>query len=210
MAILFVSSARKLSAGNSTCTFGVNKEGAATLTGIIYDASGVIRKRLEGKRFVKIDSSDDLYMNTVSITFAKSVDISVVEKWFANETAQGFIRLNAGLELECSTVSEPELLKDLQGEPVWKVFATCTAIKSVENPPTLSLDTEDEALDKAEEARNNATERKTTGLFNYLANKAKQAASNILLDTDAQDILNADKTPTTTKKAANTRVKVAK
>ena len=191
MAILFVSSARKLSAGNSTCTFGVNKEGAATLTGIIYDASEVIRRRQEGKKFVKVDGSDDLYMITVSLTFAKSVDISVVEKWFANETAQGFIRLNAGLELECSTVSEPELVEDLQGEPVWKVFATCTAIKSVENPPALSLDTEDEALNKAEEARNNAAERKATGLFNYLANKANQAASSTLLDTNAQKILNA-------------------
>ena len=44
MAILKVSSARNVNAGNKTLTFGKGTNGGLTVTGTIYDASGITKK----------------------------------------------------------------------------------------------------------------------------------------------------------------------
>jgi hypothetical protein len=211
MAILKVSSARNVNAGNKTLTFGKGTNGGLTVTGTIYDASGITKKVRSGNRFTTVDLSDDHYLVECSVTVSNSAKEELekqVANFFNNQEREGLFRLHVGLELQCDSVSDIVPGKHpITGEPTLKVLATCSKLLSVEIAPDLTLQDEEEFVNKAEEARTNAAERKATGLTNFLLTKAQKLAGKVLLDNTAQEILDAS---ATTKKAANSRVKVPK
>lgn len=219
MATIKLVCTRKVDSAN--LTFGTGKLGALTLTGEIYHCEGYKARYVDENGIQHFgDLSTQLVGCIGTVAFEGTLEEyetirAKVAKYFQKKAERNVHAIKVGIILE----SSPKLSKSQwNGEYRETYILNEGEFVGVETPD-VSEDAEDIVVD-SNAARYNAKERKTTGLTNYLSNKlnqVKQVAGSLLLDPDANDILDA--TPATTKKAtpssrrleaANSRVKVTK
>jgi hypothetical protein len=204
---LSIISTRKQEATN--LTYKSNEIGGVTLTGDIYKASGwLVNVEDEETGLVEeVDLSKQLYGNTATIVFGKSVAPEVVEetaRYFKSALDDGFKEIKCGVVIKVRKMSKPvDGIHPTTGEPTKTIIITGADLIDVEAPEEIMF--AQEAIKETKAARDNRQDRQLSWL-----DKVKARASSLLLDPDAQEILDADKPPATPKKAANTRVKVAK
>lgn len=193
-------------------TYKQNEIGGVTLTGDIYKASGyLVNVEDEDTGLIEeVDLSKQLYGNTVTVVFGKSVSDKVkaaTEQYFAEALADGFKEIKCGVIIKVRKMSKPvDGIHPTTGEPTKTIIITGADLIEVEAPEEIMF--AQEAIQQTKAARDNRQDRQLSWLEKVKA-KANQVAGSLLLDPDANDILNAD-TPTTKKKATNSRVKVAK
>lgn len=201
---LSIISTRKQEATN--LTYKSNEIGGVTLTGDIYNASGyLVNVEDEDTGLIEeVDLSKQLYGNTVTVVFGKSVSDKVkaaTKQYFAEALEDGFKEIKCGVVIEVRKMSEPvEGIHPDTKETTKTIIVTGANLIKVEAPKEIIF--AQEAINKTKAARDNRQERQLSWL-----DKVKAKTASLLLDSDAQDILNP---PTTTKKAANSRVKLAK
>ena len=206
MATIKLVCTRKVDSTN--LTFGKGKLGALTLTGEIYDCEGYKARYVDENGIQHFgDLSAQLVGCVGTVAFEGTLEEyetiqAKVAKYFQKKAERNVHTIKVGIILE----SSPKLSKSEWNNEYRETYILNEAEFIRVETPDVAEEAEN-IVAESNAARSNAKERKTTGLFNYLANKANQAVGNMLLDSDAQDILNP---PTTTKKAANSRVKVAK
>ena len=208
---LSIISTRKQEAAN--LTYKSNEIGGITLTGDIYNASGyIVNVEDEDTGLIEeVDLSKQLYGNTVTVVFGKSVAqevIAATAQYFTDALEDGFKEIKCGVVIKVRKMSKPvDGIHPDTKEATKTIIVTGADLIRVEAPEEIIF--AQEAIQQTKAARDNRQERQLSWLDKIKA-KANQVASNLLLDPDAQDILNADKHHTTTKKAANSKVKVAK
>ena len=199
-------------------TYKQNEIGGVTLTGDIYNASGyLVNVEDEDTGLIEeVDLSKQLYGNTVTVVFGKSISNKVkaaTEQYFAEALEEGFKEIRCGVVIKVRKMSAPvNGIHPTTGEPTKTIIITGADLIDVEAPEEIMF--AQEAIEQTKAARDNRQERQLSWLDKIKA-KANQVASNLLLDPDAQEILDADKPAATTKKAtpssrSNTRVKVTK
>ena len=194
-------------------TFKSNEIGGVTLTGDIYKASGYfINVEDEDTGLIEeIDLSKQLYGNTVTVVFGKSVSDKVkaaTANYFAEALEDGFKEIKCGVVIEVRKMSKPvDGIHPTTLEATKTIIVTGADLIEVEAPKEIMF--AQEAIQQTKAARDNRQDRQLSWSEKVKA-KANQIAKSLLLDPDANDIINADTPPTTKKKAANSKVKVTK
>ena len=194
-------------------TFKSNEIGGVTLTGDIYKASGYfINVEDEDTGLIEeIDLSKQLYGNTVTVVFGKSVSDKVkaaTANYFAKALEDGFKEIKCGVVIEVRKMSKPvDGIHPTTLEATKTIIVTGADLIEVEAPEEIMF--AQETIQQTKAARDNRQDRQLSWSEKVKA-KANQIAKSLLLDPDANDIINADTPPTTKKKAANSRVKVDK
>ena len=197
---------------STNLTFKSNEIGGVTLTGDIYKASGYfINVEDEDTGLIEeIDLSKQLYGNTVTVVFGKSVSDKVkaaTANYFAEALKDGFKEIKCGVVIEVRKMSKPvDGIHPTTLEATKTIIVTGANLIRIEAPEEIMF--AQEAIQQTKDARDNRADRQLSWLEKVKA-KANQVATSLLLDPDANDILNAD-TPPAIKKTANSRVKVAK
>ena len=194
-------------------TFKSNEIGGVTLTGDIYKASGYfINVEDEDTGLIEeIDLSKQLYGNTVTVVFGKSVSDKVkaaTANYFAEALEDGFKEIKCGVVIEVRKMSKPvDGIHPTTLEATKTIIVTGADLIEVEAPKEIMF--AQEAIQQTKAARDNRQDRQLSWSEKVKA-KANQIAKSLLLDPDANDIIKANTPPTTKKKAANSRVKVDK
>ena len=194
-------------------TYKQNEIGGVTLTGDIYKASGYfINVEDEDTGLIEeIDLSKQLYGNTVTVVFGKSVSDKVkaaTANYFAKALEDGFKEIKCGVVIEVRKMSKPvDGIHPTTLEATKTIIVTGANLIRIEAPEEIMF--AQEAIQQTKAARDNRQDRQLSWSEKVKA-KANQIAESLLLDPDANDIINADTPPTTKKKAANSKVKVTK
>lgn len=193
---LSIISTRKQEAAN--LTYKSNEIGGITLTGDIYNASGyIVNVEDEDTGLIEeVDLSKQLYGNTVTVVFGKSVAqevITATAQYFADALEDGFKEIKCGVVIKVRKMSKPvDGIHPDTKKATKTIIVTGADLIRVEAPEEIIF--AQEAIQQTKAARDNRQQRQLSWL-DKIKTKANQVANNLLLDPDAQDILNADKQP---------------
>lgn len=189
---LSIISTRKQEAAN--LTYKSNEIGGITLTGDIYNASGyIVNVEDEDTGLIEeVDLSKQLYGNTVTVVFGKSVAqevIAATAQYFADALEDGFKEIKCGVVIKVRKMSKPvDGIHPDTKEATKTIIVTGADLIRVEAPEEIIF--AQEAIKETKAARDNKQERQLSWL-----DKVKAKASSLLLDPTAQEVLNADKQP---------------
>ena len=187
---LSIISTRKQEAAN--LTYNSNEIGGITLTGDIYNASGyIVNVEDEDTGLIEeVDLSKQLYGNTVTVVFGKSVAqevIAATAQYFADALEDGFKEIKCGVVIKVRKMSKPvDGIHPDTKEATKTIIVTGADLIRVEAPEEIIF--AQEAIKETKAARNNRQERQLSWL-----DKVKAKASSLLLDPTAREVLNADK-----------------
>lgn len=187
---LSIISTRKQEAAN--LTYKSNEIGGITLTGDIYNASGyIVNVEDEDTGLIEeVDLSKQLYGNTVTVVFGKSVAqevIAATAQYFADALEDGFKEIKCGVVIKVRKMSKPvDGIHPDTKEATKTIIVTGADLIRVEAPEEIIF--AQEAIKETKAARNNRQERQLSWL-----DKVKAKASSLLLDPTAREVLNADK-----------------
>lgn len=193
MATIKLVCTRKVDSNN--LTFGKGKLGALTLTGEIYYCEGYKTRYVDEDDIQHFgDLSAQLVGCVGTVAFEGTTEEyetiqAKVAKYFQKKAERNVHAIKVGIILK----SYPKLSKSQWNGEYRETYILNEAEFIGVETPDVAEDAED-IIAESNAARSNAKERKTTGLFNYLANKANQIG-NKLLDPAAQEILDAGKQP---------------
>ena len=193
MATIKLVCTRKVDSNN--LTFGKGKLGALTLTGEIYYCEGYKTRYVDENGIQHFgDLSAQLVGCVGTVAFEGTTEEyetiqAKVAKYFQKKAERNVHAIKVGIEIK----SYPKLSKSQWNGEYRETYILNEAEFIGVETPDVAEDAED-IIAESNAARSNAKERKTTGLFNYLANKANQIG-NKLLDPAAQEILDAGKQP---------------
>lgn len=189
---LSIISTRKQEAAN--LTYNSNEIGGITLTGDIYNASGyIVNVEDENTGLIEeVDLSKQLYGNTVTVVFGKSVAQEVITatgQYFADALEDGFKEIKCGVVIKVRKMSKPvDGIHPDTKETTKTIIVTGADLIKVEAPEEIIF--AQEAIKETKAARNNRQERQLSWL-----DRVKAKTSSLLLDPDAQEILDANKQP---------------
>ena len=187
---LSIISTRKQEAAN--LTYKSNEIGGITLTGDIYNASGyIVNVEDEDTGLIEeVDLSKQLYGNTVTVVFGKSVAqevIAATAQYFADALEDGFKEIKCGVVIKVRKMSKPvDGIHPDTKEATKTIIVTGAYLIRVEAPEEIIF--AQEAIKETKAARNNRQERQLSWL-----DKVKAKASSLLLDPTAREVLNAYK-----------------
>lgn len=191
MATIKLVCTRKVDSNN--LTFGKGKLGALTLTGEIYYCEGYKTRYVDEDGIQHFgDLSTQLVGCVGTVAFEGTTEEyetiqAKVAEYFQKKAERNVHAIKVGIKLE----SSPKLSKSQWNGEYRETYILNEAEFIGVETPDVAEDAED-IIAESNAARSNAKQRKTTGLFNYLANRANQI-NNRLLDPAAQEILNAGK-----------------
>lgn len=189
---LSIISTRKQEAAN--LTYNSNEIGGITLTGDIYNASGyIVNVEDEDTGLIEeVDLSKQLYGNTVTVVFGKSVAqevITATAQYFADALEDGFKEIKCGVVIKVRKMSKPvDGIHPDTKETTKTIIVTGADLIRVEAPEEIIF--AQEAIKETKAARNNRQERQLSWL-----DRVKAKTSSLLLDPNAQEILDANKQP---------------
>lgn len=189
---LSIISTRKQEAAN--LTYNSNEIGGITLTGDIYNASGyIVNVEDENTGLIEeVDLSKQLYGNTVTVVFGKSVAQEVINataQYFADALEDGFKEIKCGVVIKVRKMSKPvDGIHPDTKETTKTIIVTGADLIKVEAPEEIIF--AQEAIKETKAARNNRQERQLSWL-----DRVKAKTSSLLLDPNAQEILDANKQP---------------
>lgn len=189
---LSIISTRKQEAAN--LTYNSNEIGGITLTGDIYNASGyIVNVEDENTGLIEeVDLSKQLYGNTVTVVFGKSVAQEVINataQYFADALEDGFKEIKCGVVIKVRKMSKPvDGIHPDTKETTKTIIVTGADLIRVEAPEEIIF--AQEAIKETKAARNNRQERQLSWL-----DRVKAKTSSLLLDPNAQEILDANKQP---------------
>lgn len=189
---LSIISTRKQEAAN--LTYNSNEIGGITLTGDIYNASGyIVNVEDEDTGLIEeVDLSKQLYGNTVTVVFGKSVAqevITATAQYFADALEDGFKEIKCGVVIKVRKMSKPvDGIHPDTKETTKTIIVTGADLIKVEAPEEIIF--AQEAIKETKAARNNRQERQLSWL-----DRVKAKTSSLLLDPNAQEILDANKQP---------------
>lgn len=189
---LSIISTRKQEAAN--LTYNSNEIGGITLTGDIYNASGyIVNVEDEDTGLIEeVDLSKQLYGNTVTVVFGKSVAqevITATAQYFADALEDGFKEIKCGVVIKVRKMSKPvDGIHPDTKEATKTIIVTGADLIRVEAPEEIIF--AQEAIKETKAARNNRQERQLSWL-----DRVKAKTSSLLLDPNAQEILDANKQP---------------
>ena len=178
MALIHITSTRKVTEGQSNITFGEGKLGGTTFTGDIYNASGVEKMVIDEDGLVEsIDLSKQLYGAVATVVLGKSSAEkakAATEEFFKEAEEDGQHLIRVGIVIEVADVAEPATgLHPTLGIET-KAYILNGKFKYVEMPKEISYAVD--FIESTGKARENRNERSK---LSRLAAKAKGAVSSI-------------------------------
>ncbi len=190
MATIHMVCTRKIE--NSNITFGRGVFNGLTVTGEIYKASEYESEYEDENGLIQIaDLSNNLRKIIATVTFRGTEETysaikMKVATYFQEAANENIFEIKVGLvinstKLELVNGTHPQL-----GIPTKTLLVNSARLLDVEEPDVKDL--AQNVVAKTAEARENATERKTTGLAAVLANGVKKTASmfgKTLFDSNA-------------------------
>ena len=177
MALVHITSTRKVTEGANNITFGEGKLGGTTFTGDIYAASGIEKMVIDEDGLVMpMDLSNQLYGTRATVVLGKSSAAkakAACEQFFLEAEEDGQHLIRVGVVIEIADVPEEAVEGKYQGIET-KNYILNGKFKYVETPKDISY--AENFITDTSKARENRNERSLTL---KLAAKAKGAINKV-------------------------------